>query len=327
MKKLIVSLIIAFIFLYFTLNGIDFNEVLNRLIIINYKFIIYIFIFQFLVGVSRAYRLKILFKYKDETKFINFFHINNVGFMFTVLLPLRLGEFTIPYLLKKELNYSFSFSLASLIIMRLIDLVFMLIVLFILLYFYFLPDWIIHSLQITSLILIALLFIFSLSFYFRNEIYLNFKNKLNLLPEKLKILILTFIKEFISGLKNINGPLHFVEISISTLLIWTFTSFAIYFLFITMNLKLTYFNAILVMNINTLSAIIPSGPAMIGNFQYSCIVALSLFNIEKNIGFLFGNLYYISGISTILFYGFLSFFSIKTDISDLKKDIFTLQNK
>ena len=75
-------------------------------------------------------------------------------------------------------------------------------------------------------------------------------------------------------------------------------------------------SAFVVLIVMAIGVSVPTAPGLLGNFQFACILALSIFNISKADAVAFSISYYIFGVGTYILLGLvfipLTDFSLKT---------------
>ena len=124
MKKkinIVLSTVITFVLLYFLLSAIKLGDVVKVLKNTNIFYLSIGFLFYTLMGVVRTFRFKLLLKNK-----LSFFEILPITFIHSLLnsiLPVRTGEFSYVYMLKKNNKQSVSRGLSSLIVARVFDFI------------------------------------------------------------------------------------------------------------------------------------------------------------------------------------------------------------
>jgi glycosyltransferase 2 family protein len=123
--QLFIGLAIAGVALYYTLRNVSMDE-----LIISFKHIDLIYVFlaiglTFLSYVARAYRWQILLRPFKQIPISGIYAPLMIGFMGN-LLPARAGEFLRAYLLAKKYGITFAGVFSSLIVERLFDLIFLL---------------------------------------------------------------------------------------------------------------------------------------------------------------------------------------------------------
>ncbi|TGN07988.1 lysylphosphatidylglycerol synthase transmembrane domain-containing protein [Leptospira ilyithenensis] len=327
MIKIFISLSIGLLLFYLSARGITFSELGETIRNINFIYLIPVFGIQMILPLLRAYRLQYLYRPLYRIDFMKTLRINSVGYLFIMLLPMRLGEFIIPYLIKKNTTLSMSSSMAAIIVERITDLFVILSILFVVLSNFFLPVWLIQSALTSVFILFILMAFFSLVYFKSDFVFPLFLKIFSFLPKPFHGKLETMMTEFTKGLKVVQGKRQVVLLIVLSVFIWLMSGLVIYFLFGALNIKLNITHALIVMAINMIGVALPAGPGMIGNFQYSCIIALELFAIDKTTAFAFANVYYVIGMGLTLLYGFLLLPSTNLSFREIKRDVFVLLGK
>ena len=317
--RLFTGLAISGILLYLCFRNIKFDKEFFNDIRFNYLYLIPVILSLFLVMLIRAYRLKVIFSPIQKLSYRQTISYNCIGYMFIYLLPLRLGELIIPTLIKKDTSLPISSSIAVIFIERMIDFITLLCILLYVFINMLLPKWLLRSGLMFAIIIIVTILFFAFC-YFNSPIIKQIIQKI--LPGKVNLRLLNILKRFKQSLMIIKNPYLVIYLFLISFIVWLSSSVSIFFIFQLAGLRLPFFAAVALMVINSFGVSIPAGPAMIGTFQYSCIIALSLFSIDKNDSFIFANLYYILGIGlTIIlgvFFSSLTSFSIREYLSERK---------
>ena len=124
MKKkinIIISTVITIILLYFLLSQIKINNVIQIFQNSNFYYLALGFFFYILMGIVRTFRFKLLLK--NKLSFFDILPITYVHSLLNSILPVRTGEFSYVYMLKKNNKQSVSRGLSSLIIARVFDFI------------------------------------------------------------------------------------------------------------------------------------------------------------------------------------------------------------
>ncbi len=308
--RIAAGFVISGILLYLTFKDIKFDKDFFVNIKLDYFYLIPVLISMFVVMLFRALRLKIIFSPIKKLKFSQTLSYNCIGYMFIFLLPLRLGELIIPTLIKNDTALSVSSSIAIIFIERIIDFIVLICILLFVFLNMLMPNWLLRS-GLTVTIGIIGIIIFFIFCYFNSPLIKSLIQMI--IPEKFNLRLLNILKRFKQSLTIINNPILVIILFFISLIIWLSASFSIYLIFKFVGFQLSFFAAVTLMVINSFGVSLPAGPAMMGNFQYSCIIAMSLFSINKNDAFIFANLYYILGIGLTIILGV--FFSSITSFS------------
>jgi hypothetical protein len=97
--------------------------------------------------------------------------------------------------------------------------------------------------------------------------------------DKVKALVHNLISA-VSFLKNRQVLLKSAPITLGA---WTVLyGLTVYFNLKAMGINISYGSALVVMSVSVLSAAIPSSPGFVGTWEFFCMLALSIFNIDRN---------------------------------------------
>lgn len=323
MKKLIFGLIISAVFVYFSLRGLDFTKIAEGLRNVNYIYLLPVAAFFLILMFIRSLRWGFILSPIVKIDQRRLLPITCVGFMSVVLVPMRLGEAVRPYLLSAKGYTTFSSGLATVFVERVFDVMTILAIFLIVLIAAPLPDWLVKS-GYTAAFGFVLMVSFMVFLYFKRESALKMiRPFLKILPERFGHKIESLVRNFIDGFRIIASPSRMLGILLLSVLIWVLSGLSIYTLFKFQGLELSMLAALVVLVVNIVGISLPTAPGMLGNFQFSCIVALSLFKIDKDPAFVFSMVYYFMGIGMIILTGlwFLPKLdvSLKDAVNDIKK--------
>jgi len=319
--KIFISFLIGAVFSYLTLKNVDLSN-LHKVQFKGSKIdLINALLLLLTLPFLRAFRLRTLYRDFGEISLMTFLKFNNVGFLFIVMLPMRLGEFIIPYLIKKNLQVSLTVATGVIILERVIDLAILFAILSVCLISLVMPQWFVkyeYLLFGISVIPLTLL----ISFVFRFEL---FKRLIAILlwwaGERVKNRIFGILDKLYQGVSLIRNPRRVIFVVFQSIFIWLVSALIIFFLLRYMSIELSLLGAATVMVVNTVAIALPAGPGMMGSFQYSCMVALSIFSVETSVAFIFANYYYALAIGLTLLIGVVSLPFVNLKYAEIKSDI------
>ncbi|MGV7220955.1 MAG: lysylphosphatidylglycerol synthase transmembrane domain-containing protein [Nitrospinales bacterium] len=299
MKKysaLIISSVIAVLAVYYTARNISMKELMDSFRTLHYFYLILsFFIFVFLYW-ARTLRWKMLILPIKPVKLSQLYSPLMVGFMAGVL-PARVGEIVRAYLLAKNQNIPFASSLATIVIERLFDLIFLLILFAWLLVFQ--SDIWDHNIAwsgisvkdlafqfgIFSLILIGALLTF---------IYLLICHKpkavelvhwfLKPFPEAWRYKVEHLLEAFSDGLAVVKDIKSLAYISLSTTLVWglIILSYCPFYWAYDLQDKSLASMVLVVVMVCILITVLPT-PAFLGSFNAGVFIALHLILNESEV--------------------------------------------
>lgn len=322
MKKLVIGIIISAGFIYLSLKGIELDEVWVSLKGTRYGFLLPAALIVFFVQVLRSIRWGVILSPIEKIDQKTLFPITCIGFMAIILAPMRTGEIVRPYLVSLKRAVPMGSGIATVLIERVMDVLMLLAFLFFVLLQAPLPSWLIKGGNILLAILLFVLTLIVILIIRPRAIVKTLFPITSRLPQRICVRIERFILNFINGFAVISDMKKLFQVFSLSFLIWIFSAFAVYALFSFYNLHLGFTEALTVMVITALGISIPSAPGFLGNFQFACIVALSLWGVSKTDAFTFAMVYYFLGIGIIAFLSLLCLPFIDIPM----RQIFSLRN-
>jgi uncharacterized protein (TIRG00374 family) len=207
--------------------------------------------------------------------------ITSIGFLFVWILPARLGEVARPYLLQQNSRVGLSPAMGSVVLERLIDSSFLVLLLTICLPALKLPALILSAFKGFVFILLAavLLLLFGSLPAFRERL---FKFISMVLPASWSEFLTRIADTFYSGMQAVMSAKRLLSILALTSIIWGTGLAAFLVLFHSMDLQLGLLAATTVLVLTCLGIALPAAPGFIGNYHYACIVAMGLFGVAKD---------------------------------------------
>jgi len=181
-----------------------------------------------------------------------------------------------------------------------------------------LPQWLIKSGYFSLIIIILLIFMIYM-IYYKLEYTLNLFRPLNkILPQKVELIMKKLIKTFINGLIVISNLKTILHTMVFSIIIWVLSALTIYYFLLSNNIDLPIYSSFVILFIMIIGISIPSAPGFLWNWQYACILALSIFNISKNDALAFSIVYYISAMGITILFGLLSLPFMNVSFDGLK---------
>lgn len=316
--KILFSIVIGGVFFYLASKDIRFEQ-LSWKSSYNSWYLIVLFSINFtIITILRAYRLYLILKRNGKIQIKDVVVYTFVGYLFIVVLPLRLGELILPYLVNKDTNISLTSTLSSVMFVRFVDLFVVMLLLIFVFFNVVVPDWLLKS----NIIFISFIIIGSIAFLiFYKHSHLVWKLLLpilNFFPDRIHHSIKEILKGFKRGFEVIKDIKTVSVIMVLSFVIIFLSSFSISFLLNFLSMSDDFFISLTVAVINLIGISLPAGPGMIGNFQYSCMLALELFQFDNNSSFIFSNLYYIMGTGLTIIGGIIFLPTINFSFKELK---------
>ena len=283
-SKIILSIFIGIILMYFTSKNILWNELFVAFKSFNY----FLFIPSICILITMYFLHSLRWKILLDGSFVNYrliiFAISNIGFMFNSVLPFRIGDFVKIYLAKKNINPKISKITSTIIIGHYFDFIFLFILLNILLliinidineifvnkYIYYIFFLIIAIITISLILINDLLRVFS---YTLNRIH-YFKGSIK------------FIFNLNLEIKNIVRNYKKLLITIGlTIFYWILLVFLFKIISMGFGLNLHLSSYILAVVLSALIISVPITPISIGTFHLAVIYAFSFWVSDETLIF------------------------------------------
>ncbi|MBW7959306.1 MAG: flippase-like domain-containing protein [Anaerolineae bacterium] len=259
--------------------------------------------------VIRAVRLLFMLDY--AIPYSKVFHIQNIGYMLSQLLPLRLGDVARVVLIGNVPPVTMAQGLSTLVIERLLDLLLIVVLLpFTVSGIADLPEWMRSFAQLSGFIAIAGIIILVIA---ANQRERASRMVGGLIGRFLPFLDRdSWVRRFdnlLVGLKSLTSIRDGLILTILTILVWIPIIIAYYFTMLAVNLEPTWIMAAFVVCAAALSVAIPSTPGQAGPFHFAVITALQLYGQPAAESASFAFLYHIGALLVMVIMGTIGVFS------------------
>ncbi len=307
------SLLLTALFLYIAFKGVDIDEVFRIASESSIMWMIIFIIVQMFAHYIRALRWKVILNsVKPEASIKNLFGALMVGYGVNCVVP-RLGEVTRAVLVGKWENLSGSSMFGTIILERVIDVIFLglAVVVAILMYSERLLanfPWLQSTLYFTIIFIALIIFLFYLTIRHREKFYSFIVRFFSRFSEKLAHKIAQMIQMLGEGFGSLRGTKnYFLSFLLSALLIFLYAlgSYVGFFIIGLQDIKeVNYQMGWIVMSISAIGIVIPT-PGGTGSYHTlakSTLVLLFGFGDAVSLAYAF--------VTHIISYFFAIFFSI-----------------
>jgi uncharacterized protein (TIRG00374 family) len=278
------GILLSIICLVLALRGVALADVLAALTRTNYGLVALAVVTVVLTGMAKTTRWRLLFyPNQAQLRFEGLFGALVMGQMVNLAIPARLGELVRAYTVGATEEVSKSLALGTIVVEKLFDMLMTLFCLILLLLLIYLPSWVWElgfSLAIgTGAVLVMAL----ATTYQRDRILRGVAALLRLLPplagRQLYLQMESALKSF-EVIRHVQANLGIWGWS---LLIWVLAVVTNYVVFLAMRMALPLSAALFLLVVLQIGGAVPSSPGKVGVFQYLCVLALSLFSVERSI--------------------------------------------
>jgi uncharacterized protein (TIRG00374 family) len=279
--QILVGLAISAGALWLTLRGKDLGAIWAAMRAADYRYLAPYVLLLLGVHLARTLRWGLLLQPVAKVPFRRLNAVAAVGFMALMLLPFRLGEFARPYLIAEPGKLRISSALSSVVAERVVDGVFMGILLSVALLG--VPDTApgVRVLRAGGVV-VSLAFASGLAFlvvaYRNRALAVRIAGAL-LRPFSTRIATRAeaMLDAFMHGLRLVPGPRQAAEFALLTLAYWGMSALGMKVLALGFGFDLGLVETCAVLGVLVVGIMIPSGPGMVGTFQGAIVVGLGLF--------------------------------------------------
>jgi hypothetical protein len=218
-----------------------------------------------------------------------------IGLFVNNVLPARIGEIARGYVLSKRTGISFTYAISTVFVDRIFDLAGLLLITLLFFPKHSLPAKVSQAIYILiGLLTVCIILIIVLS---RERFANAIAGQLNRIQKPFLAKFAKRIIEIQGNLKRIQSPLNIILFIVIAFLQWLSMSTALYFVMLTLGVKISFIYVPFVCALLNMGLTIPSSPGYIGVYQFMLVYLLSIFDVPKYEGFavsvLFHALWYI----------------------------------
>ncbi len=303
-RKLSLGILVSAIFIYFTLRGVDFHQVWMGLKGKHFIMLLPVVATFVACQIAKSLRWGVILSPVKTINQQRLFPIASVGYMAIIALPMRIGEVVRPYLLSTKEHVPMGTGFATVFVERVLDLAVLLLFFFLVLARTNLPAPIARAgIVLLALIIAELCAIVGLALWPHAVLLLlaPLKRYMPKIGHRAEV----FTGNLAAGFKIISSGRKLAQSIALSLAVWGLSALAVFFLFSFCNLHFGLTEALGVTSITALGISLPAAPGLIGNFQFACIAALSIWGVGKTEAFTYAMAYYVMGIGINLLLGVL----------------------
>lgn len=294
--QLVVSLAISAGCLWLVFRHVDFPLMLQQVRSADHRYTALFFVATIIIQVCRTYRWDILIRPFTRISTSALFRISSVGLLAILVLPLRLGEFVRPYLLKKESGAPMSSGLGSIVVERVIDGL-LVTVLFFAMTLYLDKQYTIPLVVKTSGLVAFAIFagaglVIVLALVTHGWVPRVVARIGNPISEKITTRLLGMLAAFIEGLRSLPNLRALAAVVAWTLAYWIINGVGLWWMMLAFGWKVPVAAGFMLVSILVVGIMIPAGPGFLGTFHAALLAGLSIFGIGETGAAAYGLLVY-----------------------------------
>lgn len=258
--------------------------------------------------VIRAIRWRFLLN--NAVPYSQVFHIQNIGYMLTQLLPFRLGDVARAILIGNVPPVTVAWGISTMVVERLLDMLFIVVLLpFTLSGLTSLPDWMRSFALVSGFMAIGGIIILIIAANQRTRaVSLADRLIARFLPFLNKDTWLRRINDLLIGLKSLTSLRDGAILIVLSVLVWVPILVAYYFTMRAVGISPTLAMTGFVVCAAAFSVAVPSTPGQIGPFHFAVITALQLYGQPAAESAAFAFLYHILNIVILIIFGVIGVF-------------------
>lgn len=325
--KILISVIFVVLSVYYATLDIDFARLKEILVTTNFYIALIPIPIILLSHLFRAMRWKVMLNpIKTKISLLNLFSAVMVGYAANSVLPIpRAGEFLRPFVLSQREKVSFSSIFATIVIERVLDVIFLLFLFGVT--FITLSNKIVNILpndiNPNSLITVVAMFVFIILVSFYPPIFRYFISKVvKPISPKIADKLSQLFDKFSLGLEVIKSPAAYIRLILDSFAIWILYAIPLYITFFAFDfqneLHLGMIDALMLLIISGIGVSIAPTPGAIGVYHALVSTAMvQLYGIPKEEGLAYATVvHFVSYIIQVIVGG--GFF-LRENITSLEK--------
>ena len=329
-KDKIIGLLVSLVFIVLIFWKLDFHELIAAFRMFDYR-VLFLFVPIYVFSLYiRGVRWKYLLCLNEKLSVTEAFFTFTVGNTINSYLPARAGDFWRAFHLGGKIGESKMKILGSIILERLIDGISILLILFFAIISYFRHRWVLNIAIVSACLFFGALSLIYIVLKMNKTEYI-FK-KLSELPflSAFKHQIETIgahLMKFMSGFEVLNNPKCFFMAFIMSMLAWGFECLMTYMIILGFGVHYGISIALFTISFIALSTVIPSSSIFIGPYQYAYILALGIYNIEKEQALGTAFIHQMTIMLIITAISVIYFLKGNTSLTDIQKEIIEEEGK
>ncbi|MCL4506501.1 MAG: flippase-like domain-containing protein [Chloroflexi bacterium] len=279
------GLLISVVLLYFSLRGLELEAVWESIKQANFLWLIPGIAAYFIAVAVRTWRWSYLLRPFKHVPFGSLYETVVIGYMGNNVYPARAGELVRSYVLRRDNGVPMAFSLATILLERIIDGIVM--VAFVLIGLPNVPN--LPTAAHDIVLIAAGAFAIAVGIFFWMSLAPSTAERLagfiiaRLAPHRFQPPLQGFVARFVQGARSLSQPTDLLAIVLSTALAWLIETVKYWFVMHAFAMNLTFTDLMLLNGVSNLFTIIPSGPGYVGTFDAAGIGILTALGVRQEL--------------------------------------------
>jgi uncharacterized protein (TIRG00374 family) len=286
LKRLLLGIVISGVCVYLGFRNVDFGSMWQALRTANYLWLLPAVGFMFLSLWLRAIRWRYFMDPIKKVETSKLYSAMMIGYMGNNVFPLRLGEIMRAYAIGKSAQVSKAASFATIIVERIIDLLSLLAILALTIFFHTFPVWIEKAgwLIFAGSVGLVIFIVFLME---KTDQTLRIVDVvLSPLPARISASARKILRSFLEGFAVFKRAEHYWSITWQSIVMWLFYAGIVYVTLVAFRLDTAYdlpwITSLVVLVMVSIGIMIPSSPGYVGTYHLLCIQAMAFFNVPAS---------------------------------------------
>lgn len=318
--KYLLGILVTALALWLSFRNLDWQNLAGSFSRLNPLWVVLALVNVLVSVYIMGWRWQILLKSKAQIPLYDMFRFNIISQYLNIIIPARFGELLKAWLVSRKYSLSGSYVLGTVLIEKIVES-FIIVSLAVLA-----PVFITFQTQLRAhtilMVLVAALIPILILVIWKRQMVLKWLARLaGIFPAKLRDRLLNFLDkgmEAFTLLKSISMTFKVVVITLLIILSQVITNLI---LFRAYGFNLSFFEALILQVILIIGMSLPSVPGKIGVFEYTVVLALSMFGIDKTIALSYALVGHVIAYLPKIILGFLFMASLNISIKKTEAEI------
>lgn len=293
-------------FLYYAFKDIDGHALLQAITQLHAVGVALYLVALCSTQVARAARWGMLIAPFSSLTWRAVWQVSNVGNMLIMLLPLRLGEFSRPYMMRKLGQASMGAGMGAAVTERVLDGLLVTLLFFAVTWIQ--PDALISpplraGAELALVVFVSAMVVLALAVRAKAQLFAVVRATAGRISQSLGERIIGTLESFVMGLEAVPNVRTFLGVVGWTLAYWVANGLGLYALLGAFGLPLPAIAAFTVVCVLVIGVMIPAGPGLLGTYQAAIMAGLSIYHVDRNVSAAVSVVAYLGNLGVIVAFG------------------------
>jgi uncharacterized protein (TIRG00374 family) len=319
-KQLSVTLAITVVFLALAFYRVDLAEVRRAFSHVNYLYLLPTSLVICLGFATRALRWRYMLQSQRRIGIGGAFSAMMIGYLVNNLLPARLGELARTYVLRREEGVSMSFSLATIVVERVLDSLVVVACLIVTLPLFSTSPSVRQSAYLGGGILAIALAVSALSTRWEQPILTLMVRVTGRFSTHVGEMVAGVLTNFSAGLRTLQSR-FLVPVFVLSLLAWVTSAVTLYLVLLSMGISISLGGTIFTTALLGISMMVPASPGSLGTYEFFATSGLVLLGVERAQALSLSLLLHIFSYAHVIGLGLISLWSRGLSLQGLRASL------